>query len=326
MRKPAARSSSPARASLLAGCVAGATLLSGCAAFSDAADTGSTPRVVAAFYPLAYVAERVAGDLATVDNITRPGTEPHDMELSVQQTARLADADLVVYEADFQPVVDDAVQENATGDVLEVSEVVDLAPVAEEEHADEEHAEEGHEEEEHAHGDLDPHFWQDPLRMAGLADAVAERLSEVDPPNADDYAANAEALRADLEELDTAYVDGLADCERSTVVVSHDAFGYLEKYGLHMEPIAGLSPDAEPTPADIARLQELIEHEGITTVFSERLASPELSETLAEDVGVDTGVLDPIEGLSDETADEDYLSLMRQNLAALESANGCRTS
>jgi zinc transport system substrate-binding protein len=308
------RSSSAARSSLLAGCVVGVSVLAGltgCAAFSDAAETGSEPRVVTAFYPLAYVAERVAGDLATVDNLTRPGTEPHDMELSVQQTALLADADLVIHEADFQPTVDDAVEQNATGDVLEVSEVVELEPVAGDKNG---------------RGDLDPHFWLDPLRMAALGDAVAERLSEIDPEQADDYAANAGELRADLEDLDGAYADGLSDCERSKVVVSHDAFGYLGKYGLHMEPIAGLSPEAEPTPADIARLQQLIEDEGITTVFSERLASPELTETLAEDVGVDTAVLDPIEGLSDETADEDYLSLMRQNLEALERANGCQTS
>ena len=121
----------------------------------------------------------------------------------------------------------------------------------------------------------------------------------------------------------TPHADGLRGCERQTVVVSHDAFGYLAKYGLRFEAIAGLSPDAEPTPADLARLQQLIDTDGITTVFSERLVSPRLSQTLADDMGITTAVLDPIEGLSDETADEDYLSLMRENLAALELANGC---
>ncbi len=159
--------------------------------------------------------------------------------------------------------------------------------------------------------------------MAALGDAVAEQLSKADAANAERYTANADALRADLENLDAAYADGLADCERSTIVVSHDAFGYLSKYGLAMEPIAGLSPGAEPTPADLAHLQEVIAEDGITTVFSERLASPRLTETLARDMGVDTAVLDPIEGPTDETADEDYLSLMEANLAALEQANGC---
>ena len=109
-------------------------------------------------------------------------------------------------------------------------------------------------------------------------------------------------------------------------MVSHDAFTYLDRFGLNVEGIAGLSPDAEPTPADLARLQQLIDKDGITTVFSERLVSPRLSQTLADDMGITTAVLDPIEGLSDETADEDYLSLMRENLSALELANGCPSS
>ena len=67
----------------------------------------------------------------------------------------------------------------------------------------------------------------------------------------------------------------------------------------------------------------MVEDDGITTVFSERLASPRLTQTLADDMGIETAVLDPIEGLTDETAGEDYVSLMESNLAALEKANGC---
>ena len=119
------------------------------------------------------------------------------------------------------------------------------------------------------------------------------------------------------------YAAGLASCERDLVVVNHDAFGYLTKYGLELEAIAGLSPDSEPTAADVARLQDLIEDEGVTTVFSETLVSPETAETLARDAGVEADVLDPIEGLANTTADEDYLSLMRANLDALRAANGC---
>ena len=284
------------------------------------ADDGRT-QVTAAFYPLQYVAERVAGDHADVQNLTELGGEPHDLSLSVRQTAEVAEAALVVYLAGFQSAVDEAVEQTAEGETLEAGKVVGL------ETATGDHAhEDEHGEEEDGHGDLDPHFWLDPLRMADLGDAVADSLAGIDPANADDYATNAEALRADLEALDAAYADGLASCERTTIVVSHDAFGYLSKYGLDMEPIAGLSPDAEPTPADLAHLQEVIEHDGITTVFSERLASPQLTESLADDLGITTAVLDPIEGLTDETSDEDYLCLMEANLAALQQANGCTTT
>ena len=305
---------------LAATLVAGALTLTGCAAFSEdggaSRPTGAVD-AVAAFYPLQYLTQRVAGERTTVANLTRPGGEPHDLEIPPRETARIVDADVVVFERGFQPAVDDAIEQNATGTEVDAAEVVDLEP------ADHGGHDAAGDHEGHDHSDLDPHFWLDPLRMAKLADAVAEALGGADPDHAQEYDANAAELRADLESLDQAYERGLSTCERSTVVVSHDAFGYLSKYGLDMEPIAGLSPGAEPTPADLARLQDLIRAEGLTTVFSERLVSQRVSRSLAEDVGVETAVLDPIEGLSDATSEEDYLSLMRQNLAALEKANGC---
>ena len=152
-------------------------------------------------------------------NLTQPGGEPHDLELTVKETAEIAAADLVVYEDGFQPAVDPRVEENAGGEVLDAADGrgpdgAEESAAEHEEHAEEE-GEEGHE-----HGDLDPHFWQDPLRMADLGDAVADKLADIDPDHADDYRANAADLRADLEALDAAYADGLADCERDTVVVS----------------------------------------------------------------------------------------------------------
>jgi zinc transport system substrate-binding protein len=342
-------------------------ITSGCSSSGDGSDDQDTA-VAAAFYPLAYVAERIAAGTPTdVTALTRPGGEPHDLELDVQTTATISEADLVVFLEDFQPAVDEAVEQNASGKTLNAAEAVDLLAVEEseeehaehadersdepvggetEEHADdhtsdetadhadeetadhadeetEEHAEEEQTADTHDHGDEDPHFWHDPLRMADLGDAVAAELAALDEENASSYEENAVDLRADLEALDRAFAEGLADCERDTVVVSHDAFGYLEKYDVHLTGIAGLSPDAEPSPAHLAELQELIREEGITTVFSERLAAPKLSETLANDLGIDTAVLDPIEGLTDDTSGEDYLSLMEQNLTALRTANGC---
>ena len=308
-------------ATLLAGCLGCASALTGCSAFSDdGAAPGSSPRVVAAFYPLEYVTERVAGDLAEVDTLAQPGVEPHDLELTIKETALIADASLVVYEKDFQPAVDEAVDQNAGGETLDVTGPADLL----------------------TRSRASTHTTRTrrttdttttaSTRTSGRTRSawptsptrIADSLADIDPDHADEYAANAADLRTDLERLDAAFTDGLADCERDTVVVSHDAFGYLSRYGIHFAPIAGLSPDAEPTPADLAELHELIEHDGITTVFSETLAPPELSETLADDAGVTTEILDPIEGLTDDTAGEDYLSLMEQNLAALETANGCR--
>lgn len=304
------------RSARLFAVTAATALLAGCSALTGEADgAGEGREVVASFYPLAWVGERVAGDDWTVDNLTAPGGEPHDLELSIDATAALSDADLVLYLDAFQPAVDDAVDANATGEVLDAATVVDLRPMTDHGHA---------EESGHDHGDeADPHFWLDPLRMARVAEAVGDELAALDPEGAAGYRERADGLVTELETLDREYVEGLGGCQRDVVVVSHDAFGYLEKYGLELAPIAGLSPGAEPTPATLAELSELVRSEGLTTVFAETLTSPRTAETLAADLGVGTDVLDPLEGLTEETADEDYLSVMRDNLARLQEANGC---
>ena len=296
------------RSAVLAG--AAALALVPLAACSPAQSHDRT--IVTALFPLAWASERVAGDGWQVENLTSPGAEPHDLELSIQQVALLGEAPLVVVEHGLQPAVDEAVEEHASGTVLDAAEVVDLEPV------DDSH--EGHA---HDHGDTDPHFWLDPTRMARLTDAVADRLGEIDPDHAQEYAERAERTRADLLDLDEELRTGLAGCERTTVVVNHDAFGYLERYGLHVEPILGLSPDAEPSAAALDRLKRVIREEGVTTVFTEPLAAGHSADALARSAGVQVAELDPIEGPASEDDSGDYLELMRRNLAALQEANGC---
>lgn len=282
-----------------------ALLLAGCGAGAERSGDGH--RAVASFYPLAWVTEQIAGQEWEVTTLTQPGTEPHDLSLSIPQTAELSDADLVVLQRGFQPAVDKTVESDSDAVVVDVRNVIDLLP------ADGPGADV-----------VDPHFWLDPLLMAEVGDAVAEQLTDLDPDGAASYDANAEELRARMVELDRAYTDGLSSCAIDHVVVSHAAFNYLTRYGLDFEAIAGLAPDAEATAADLARLQELVRTEGVTTVFSERLGSSKASDTLARDTGTVTDVLDPIEGLSDQTVDEDYVSLMEANLAALRKASQCR--
>jgi zinc transport system substrate-binding protein len=264
-------------------------------------NTGSDrPTVVAAFYPLEYVTRQLAGDHVRVVDLTAPGVEPHDLELKVRQVAEISGADLVVFESKLQPAVDDAVAQNAHGRSLDVAPDVDL--------------QEGN-----------PHFWLDPLRLAKAADAIEERLAAVDPEHAAEYAANLAELHQELTGLDAAFSSGLQDCERNVIVTSHDAFGYWTRYGVRTESIAGLSPDAEPSAAHLDQLRSLIEKDGITTVFSEVLASPKMADVLSRDLGLNTAVLDPIEGV-EKGSSSDYVSIMRADLAALQRANGCKVA
>ena len=271
-----------------------AGILAGCGSGSF----GGKRSVVAAFYPLAYAAERIGGPAFDVWNLTPPGAEPHDLELTPREVARIQDASVVLYLSHgFQPAVSKAV-EQARGKKVDILAGLPL-------HAAEE-----------AGLTADPHVWLDPILFARVATRIGTALNR---PSA--------ALVADLHSLDDEYRQGLRDCTRHEIVTSHAAFGYLaSRYGLEQVSITGLAPESEPTPKQLAAVIQVVRRTHATTVFFETLVSPRLADTVAREVGARTAVLDPIEGLTpdEQKRGENYFTLMRQNLAALRKALGCR--
>jgi zinc transport system substrate-binding protein len=284
--------------------------------------------VAAAFYPLEFAVQRIGGDRASVSNITRPGADPHDAELTPREVARLGTADLVVYLSDFQPAVDDAVASVAPETSLDVAEHADLTITASDHghaHGDEED-DHGHgdEEDEHADDATDPHFWLDPTRYAAVAEAIADRFAALDPEGAQEYSSNAAEFTSELAELDDEFSGVLATCTHRDLVTGHAAFAYLaDRYDLNQVGIAGLSPESEPSAAQIRDLVEHVRETGVTTVYAETLVSPALTETIAREAGVQVAVLDPIEGLSDSSAGNDYFEIMRSNLDSLREGQDC---
>lgn len=280
---------------------AGAWLLALTLVASGCSATVAAPRphVVAAFYPFEWLTERVLGGAGSVENLTQPGAEPHDLELTARQVAALATADLVVYQHGFQPAVDAGIAQAAPARVVDLATVV---PINRD----------------------DPHTWLDPQLMETFAQAIADQLGQADPGRRDAYAANALALIAELRSLDADFKNGLADCRIREFVTTHAAFGYLaSRYGLTQIGISGINPDLDPSPARIAEIHDEARRFKVTTVFSEVLASPALAEAIAGDLGLKSAVLDPIEGITPESRGTDYLSVMRANLAALKEANAC---
>lgn len=276
--------------------LAALTLLAACSSDGATSDDG-TVSVLAAFYPLEFVVEQVGGEHVTVSSLTPAAAEPHDLELSPTQVREIGSADLVVYLSGLQAATDQAV------DAQTPEHVVDSAVAAEAEAAD-------------------PHFWLEPTRLALVGDAVAAELSTIDPENAADYAAGAEALTASLDELDQEFTDRLAQCRGATLVTSHEAFGYLaDRYGLVQEGITGINPDAEPSPSRLREIRAVVERDGVTTLFFERSLGPKVTQTLADDISVSTALLDPLESRSD--ASRDYMDIMRTNLDALATGLGC---
>jgi zinc transport system substrate-binding protein len=273
-----------------------ALALSACGGGDDA-DDGAV-QAVAAFYPLAEALRQVGGDRVEVTDLTPPGAEPHDLELTSRDVDAVLDADVVVLMGDgFQPAVED-VAEDIDDAVFVLDEVdVDDAPD-------------------------DPHLWLDPVQYVAVVERVADALIAADPDGADEYRANADRYVAELEQLDRDFEAGLASCERREIVTAHAAFGWLAaRSDLVQEPIAGVEPDREPDARRLGELADLVERDGVTTVFTETLVAPDVAEALAREAGVDTAVLDPIEGITDDGAD--YLSVMRDNLATLRAALGC---
>jgi zinc transport system substrate-binding protein len=173
---------------------------------------------------------------------------------------------------------------------------------------------------------VDPHVWLDPGLWSRAVVQLAPTIANAAPDSPCDFATNADAYASRIAEIDRSYTKALADCRGDVIVTNHAAFGYLAAaYGLSQEAISGLQPDAEPTPERIADLEQLVQEEGVTTIFSEQLVSPEVAQTLADEAGVQVATLNTLEGLTpDEVeAGDDYASVMRTNLETLRGALDC---
>ncbi|WP_432523707.1 metal ABC transporter substrate-binding protein [Kineococcus sp. SYSU DK006] len=252
-------------------------------------------QVTVSSYPLQYVAERVTAGRAEVDNLVPPGADSHNLDLSAQQVGRLGEADLVVHVSGLQPAVDDALEAQPPDRLVDAAPLADL--------------------------DGDPHFWLDPSRMAELTRQVADAASDLDPDGAQQYTANAEELGQELTALDQEYAAALAPCAGATLVTAHEAFGYLaQRYDLQQVGISGIDPHVEPSPARLREVVDTVSGRGVRTLFFEAATSPAVAETLAQDMGVQTSVLHPVERV---TEDQDYPGLMRENLSALTQGLAC---
>lgn len=269
-----------------------ALLVAGCGA---AAGSNGKTSVVAAFYPLAFAAQQIGGSRVDVTNLTPPGAEPHDVELTPRDVGRIQTADVVLYLSHgFQPAVEQAVG-GATGTRVDVLAGLGLRG-----------------------GTTDPHVWLDPVLFARVVERIGAAL---------DAPGRAAALARRVLALDRAYRTGLAHCRRREFVSSHAAFGYLAaRYHLRQLTITGIDPSYDPSPRHLQSLIELVRREHVSTVFFEPLFSQRLAETVAHDAGAKAAVLDPIEGLTPSEQDRGftYFTLMRQNLRELRTALGCR--
>lgn len=272
-------------------------------------------KVAASFYPMYFFAEEIGGNHAEVSNITPPGGEPHDYELTAQDIAKITGSDLLVLNGGMlEPWAENMLQNIDTNKTKVVIAGEGLTTAKMEEDGEE---------------ITDPHVWLSPQLAKQMAAKIAEAFEQIDPENAAFYKENATRLNDKLTVLDGEFRAGLANCANDDIVTAHAAFGYLAAtYGINQIPITGVSPDAEPSPQQLANITKLAREQNVTVIFFESLVSPALAETIAHEIGAKTMILDPLEGLTeaDIARGEDYFSVMRQNLANIEEALQCQTT
>ncbi|MFZ1382780.1 MAG: metal ABC transporter substrate-binding protein [Scrofimicrobium sp.] len=324
---------------LVAGCSSGASAQSEDSAGGQSSETGvetALPVVVVSSYPLAFLAGAVAGDGAVVEDMSANAGDAHHLELSPAQVNEISKANLALYIGDgFQSAMEQAIQVSGVPSM----DVLTAVPA-----------------DELISGD--PHVWLDPTIAADIADAIAEKLAQANPSGADEYQANAAALRAALEEQDAEYQTVLANCGGETLLTSHEAFGYLAaRYGLEQVGVLGVDPDAEPSPARINEVLTLIGEHGITTLFIEPTTahshsedeadhdhdaesgdetaheeeghdhvhlSEEQTTAISQALGIPALILDPMEIQVDP--EHDFLTVMHMNLHALADGLSCAVS
>lgn len=263
-------------------------------------------RVATTFYPLYEIAKEIGGDKVSVTNVTPNGVEPHDYEPSASTIADLQNAKVFIYNgATLEPWVDKFLPD-FKNTAVKASDGIDIIK-----------SNEG----------TDPHYWLDPKLAQRSVQTIRDALVAASPTDKDYFMQNATKYSLALSTLDDDIKSGLQTCNSRTVVASHDAFSYFAKrYNLTVESITGLNPEAEPSAAKLAEITKFVRQKGIGYIFYERLVSSKIADTIATETGAKTAAFDPIEGLTNEDQQQGktYVSIQRENLAALRTALGCQ--
>lgn len=281
---------------------------------AESSDDSGKVKIVASFYPLAHFAEQIGGDLVDVQLLTPPGTDPHTFEPSPRDVIGVRSADLFIYQGvGFDPWAEKLAEslQDSKVSLLQISDNISLSTFAK---AGEQ-------------SEVDPHIWLDPLRASEVVAIIEESLRKfISPSGLPALQKNSSNYRLELSSLHKDFVAGLAACEANDIVVAHDAFGYLaERYGFNIISVSGLSPQDQPSAKRLGEIARLISSKNINYIFFESLTSPKLARTLAEEIGADTLILNPLEGLTKEQIEgkDDYISVMSENLNNLRTALSC---
>lgn len=309
----------------------GALGLSACSNQKKNEESSNDLTIVTSFYPMYDFTKQVVGENGKVELLIESGVEPHDYEPSAKDMAKIQDADVFIYNSnEMETWVVDVLASIDTSKVkvIEASEGITLMTTAEDDDHDSEEVhdhdsekEDVHETEEHHHHGADPHVWLDPVLVKQEVDNITKGLTDVSANKGQEFEENAETFKKELDELNDAYVAATKDATKRDFVTQHTAFSYLAKqYDLRQVAISGLSPEQEPTPKQLKHIQDFVETENISYIYTESSASSKVAKTISDATGAELLVLNPLESLSKKEQEQgaDYLSVMYDNLDNLK--------
>ena len=283
---------------------------------TNMADDNSKIQVVATFYPIYDIAKKIGGEKIKVYSLIPSGVEPHDYEPNPQDIIRLNKADIfIVIGLEFSNIEKELMEITSTN--VKVIDSIKGIPLL-----DAEKTSNVHKDKEDNNMGKDPHIWLSPKNMITVAKNIKEGLIQTEPENKKYYEQNADKVITELQMLDTDFRKMLSNCKKDIILVNHLAFAYLaNEYGFRQIGIAGLSQESEPSPQQLVKLKELALKNNIKYIFYEELVEPRIAQTIAKEISGNTLVLNPIEG--SDKLNEDYISLMRKNLANLKLGLEC---
>ncbi len=269
-------------------------------------------------YPLTFLTERIGGNRVTITQLIKPGVEAHDFEPAPSDVRAISNSNIFIFN---HPAFESWALNAATASVSDGDLATVIVQTINLESNGEDHGGQVTHD-----SDFDTHTWLNPLEAQSQADRILSALIEVDPEGSHLYLRNAGGLEVELLALDRIITEQVSNCEFDTAVVSHLAFGHMaERYGFKQIGLAGLSPEFESGPSQIAKVIEKIKELGISHILQEPITSNRLAETVASETGATLLTLHPLEVRTTDQVSSglDYIDIMKENAEVLHTALRC---
>lgn len=275
-------------------------------------------QIVTSIFPVYEIVRELAGDQAEIHLMVGSGEDAHHYEPSAKAITLVNEADIFIYSCDEM--------EYWASDLLNVVEnddlsVIQLGAGLDLELGEEDSVEEEKDNHEHDHGDMDPHYWLDPLAIHKQIPELIEVLSKVDPAGESIYKKNGQKFANVLAALDQEYQESFEGAKNRSFVVQHKAFGHLaDRYDLIQLSVGGLSTEVEPNPKDLIKVIDFVNENETEVIFYQSGNTSAVAETIARETGAEISVLYDIENKPEGMAEVDnyYIEAMYHNLAVLK--------